>query len=615
MSGLALFLQDIKLQKISPEGKPKVQLQVVLHDGNSSTFHFVNRTGQAAQIADRDKVKELLQQLLPNFKRKVDKELEEKNRILSENPNLLQMYKDLVITQVLTSEEFWSTHAKQYNLVGSGASGCASTKQDIGVSGAFLADIKPQTDGCNGFRYNLTADIIACIFKTYPAVKRKHAENVPTKLTESEFWTKFFQSHYFHRDRITAGTKDIFTECGKIDDLTLRADVARGAGDPLLDLRLFEDNTLQEGFGGAVPEAKDKVHASSGNIVHLNMIKRFNQHSIMVLKTCTEVLGSNSNVSDSNNSSNSSGVKDKTLSTDNSSSLNHTTTNGMTTNGGAAELNNNVNGLQLKHSKGLLTNGGSDSPTIMEPEAKRARIMTKIIYDDLAGKDDDGDDSMQSGGQLSLTKVERYLHGPPSSTTSIASPLDGAGSAASQHYDLASVQATIGGLTDAWAMRTPHKALVSPTAAVNALGELSPGGALMRGFQEQSLARKLIEMRSVFRIRTAMINFPFSLSFTELVPPEVEKELRGLYMSLCELLRHFWQSFPPTTAELESKVVRMHEALQRFRMAKLTPFEDRAIREFSPLGASLTLHLNQLLQAAAGKYTKFQETVKKRQMR
>lgn len=74
------FLVFRKVQKISPEGKQKVQLQVVLHDGNSTTFHFVNKNGVSAQIADRDKVKELLQDLLPKFKRKVDKELEEKNR-------------------------------------------------------------------------------------------------------------------------------------------------------------------------------------------------------------------------------------------------------------------------------------------------------------------------------------------------------------------------------------------------------------------------------------------------------------------------------------------------------------------------------------------------------
>lgn len=80
------------------------------------------------------------------------------------------------------------------------------------------ADIKPQTDGCNGLKYNLTPDVIESIFKTYPAVKNKHLEYVPHKLSEYEFWTKFFQSHYFHRDRINAGTKDLFTECAKIDD-------------------------------------------------------------------------------------------------------------------------------------------------------------------------------------------------------------------------------------------------------------------------------------------------------------------------------------------------------------------------------------------------------------
>lgn len=122
--------------------------------------------------------------------------------------------------------------------------------QEIGVSGAFLvrkfdaafilayplcvegcsfsgstffiilpqADIKPQTDGCNGLKYNLTPDIIESIFKTYPAVRTKYMEHVPIKLSETEFWTKFFQSHYFHRDRIHAGIKDLFTECAKLDD-------------------------------------------------------------------------------------------------------------------------------------------------------------------------------------------------------------------------------------------------------------------------------------------------------------------------------------------------------------------------------------------------------------
>ena len=42
-------------------------------------------------------MKNKLVELLPKFKRKINKELEEKNKTLSDNPALLQLYKDLVI--------------------------------------------------------------------------------------------------------------------------------------------------------------------------------------------------------------------------------------------------------------------------------------------------------------------------------------------------------------------------------------------------------------------------------------------------------------------------------------------------------------------------------------
>lgn len=64
-------------QKISPDGKAKIQLQLVLHSGESTTFHFSN---ESSALRDREAAKELLQQLLPKFKKKANKELEEKNR-------------------------------------------------------------------------------------------------------------------------------------------------------------------------------------------------------------------------------------------------------------------------------------------------------------------------------------------------------------------------------------------------------------------------------------------------------------------------------------------------------------------------------------------------------
>ena len=53
------------------------------------------------------------------------------DRLLRENPALLQLYQDLVITRIATADEFWAQHAAEFI-------NKTNSKQDVGVSGAFL---------------------------------------------------------------------------------------------------------------------------------------------------------------------------------------------------------------------------------------------------------------------------------------------------------------------------------------------------------------------------------------------------------------------------------------------------------------------------------------------
>ena len=80
---------------------------------------------------------------------------------------------------------------------------------------------------------------------------------------------------------------------------------------------------------------------------------------------------------------------------------------------------------------------------------------------------------------LQLAKIERYLHGPMP------------GSSNETPANIASIHAKLARESDLWTLykKQVTPSLVSPANAVSALGELTPGGSLMKGFQEESLAR------------------------------------------------------------------------------------------------------------------------------
>ncbi|CAL8373465.1 unnamed protein product [Arctogadus glacialis] len=487
---------DIRCQKISPDGKAKIQLQLVLHTGESSTFHFSN---DSSALTDREAAKDLLQQLLPKFKKKANKELEEKNRMLQEDPVLFQLYKDLVVSQVISAEEFWANRMSTTNTENT----LSDKKQDVGISAAFLADIRPQTDGCNGLRYNLTPDIIESIFRTYPAVQQKYGENVPHNLTEKEFWTRFFQSHYFHRDRISTGVLDIFSECAKQDEKGLKSMVVQGVKNPLVNLLSMEDKTIEEGYGFSAAASTSNPNRTGKENSNSAIIKRFNHHSAMILAAGSR--------------------------------------RGDAPNDQASETSS--------------TDGNSRDSDLFQPPIKKVKLQEAIDYLDL--QREDGPKTVA----LNLKKSDRYAHGPV--------PLE------SQKYTTS--QDIINSITcirHEMANYVPNLAQVLTSSAVSsAIAALSPGGLLMQTGTQQAI--------------------------NQMVPSEVQGELKHLYIAAGELLRHFWTCFPVNSPFLEEKVVKMRSNLERFQMTKLRPFQEKVQRQY--LSANITGHLEDMLQTAYNK--------------
>lgn len=110
---------------------------------------------------------------------------------------------------------------------------------------------------------------------------------------------------------------------------------------------------------------------------------------------------------------------------------------------------------------------------------------------------------------------------------------------------------------------------------------------------------------------------------------ELQKELKELYVSLSEILKHFWAAFPPSTPELVQKTNRMIDALHKFnqvyipiscnisvhdellfliKQAKLTPYEQKLIQASTSSEAENIIRpLRFQLQAAIRKHSQLSE--------
>ncbi|KAG0618220.1 hypothetical protein M758_4G047600 [Ceratodon purpureus] len=216
-------------------------------------------------------------------------EMGRRMKLLQQDPDLLKLHQQLVGGNVLSEVEFWATRK---NLLEDEQGG--AQKQRTGLRSAMLADVRPLTDGrSNKVTFNLTPEIIHQIFAEKPAVHRAFLMNVPSKMTESAFWTKYCRAEYLYRTKNSAAAA---AEAAEDEDLAVftRDDdiIAESARhkiqrvDPTLDMAadLNDDYLSLPGHGVLRDGAKESVEMNEGGARKRTIIHDINRHAAVVLE-------------------------------------------------------------------------------------------------------------------------------------------------------------------------------------------------------------------------------------------------------------------------------------------------------------------------------------------
>ncbi|XP_050375576.1 general transcription and DNA repair factor IIH subunit TFB1-1-like [Argentina anserina] len=121
-------------------------------------------------------------------------ELELRMKLMQEDSELQKLHKQFVGSCVLTESEFWATRKKLLD-----GDSRRKSKQRVGFKSSMILDIKPMTDGrMNKVTFNLTDEIKYQIFALKPAVHQAYIKLVPSKMTEKDFWNKYFRAEFLH---------------------------------------------------------------------------------------------------------------------------------------------------------------------------------------------------------------------------------------------------------------------------------------------------------------------------------------------------------------------------------------------------------------------------------
>ncbi|KAK4054681.1 RNA polymerase II transcription factor B subunit 1 [Microbotryomycetes sp. JL221] len=198
--------------------------------------------------------------------------------VLQADPGLKQLYTDLVIGRQISDQEFWQGREDLLEAA-------RAVENQMKGKSAAMVDLRPETDEKGDVTVKITPQLIADIFAEYPMVLRAYNDNVPDPLDEQQFWTRYFQSKLFNRNRTAnraavANVKDdpIFDRyLGEEDDDLEPKNLKSHEIYKLLDLAATEEDQHEVVNRGDITMRAGRERGA------LPLIRRFNEHSERLL--------------------------------------------------------------------------------------------------------------------------------------------------------------------------------------------------------------------------------------------------------------------------------------------------------------------------------------------
>ncbi|KAF7837371.1 general transcription and DNA repair factor IIH subunit TFB1-1-like [Senna tora] len=209
-------------------------------------------------------------------------------KLLQEDSKLQKLHKELVASGKLTESEFWATRKKLLDKDES-----RKLKQQIGFKNSMIFDTKPMSDGrTNQVKFSLTPEIKNQIFALKPAVHQAFLKFVPSKMTEKDFWNKYFRAEYLHstKNAVAAAAEAaededlaVFLKDDEILEKEARKKVRRV--DPTLDMEADQgDDYTHLPDHGIFRDGSKEVSEAQNQLYRRTLLQDLNRQGAVVLE-------------------------------------------------------------------------------------------------------------------------------------------------------------------------------------------------------------------------------------------------------------------------------------------------------------------------------------------